>query len=159
MCASHSGPPELKPEAVALATSQLPEEGPERIGRVTETTMPELMDEGIDIVALRDTPRVLEDPVGCLEAGGTVESCTQELSRDVMPEVRTDAEVLKMHSGRGGAEVYPVDLLSVTCPEYSCPPIIGNVHVMFDVDHLTATYAESAGGEVQHQLDSAGFPW
>lgn len=150
---------ELQPEAVALATSQLPGEGPERIGRVTETTMPELMDEGIDIIALRDTARVLEDPVGCLETGGTVESCTQEISREVMPEVRTDAEVLQMHSGRGGAEVYPVDLLSVTCPEYSCPPIIGNVHVMFDVDHLTATYAESAGSEVQHQLDGAGFPW
>ncbi|QNN82191.1 hypothetical protein H3H54_13825 [Brachybacterium sp. Z12] len=151
---------ELQPEAVALATSQLPSEGPERIGRVTEQTMPEIMDKGIDVIALRDTPRIVEDPVACLEAGdGSGEACTQELSRELMPEPRTDAEVLAELAGRGGAEIFPVDLLPVICPEDSCPPLIGNIHVMFDEDHLTATYAESTGPEVERQLAEAGFDW
>ncbi|MFD4007487.1 hypothetical protein [Brachybacterium sp. GU-2] len=52
-----------------------------------------------------------------------------------------------------------LDLLPAVCPAKGCPPLIGNVHVMFDQDHATATCRESAGGEADRQLTEAGSPW
>ncbi|WP_232820157.1 acyltransferase family protein [Brachybacterium sp. YJGR34] len=150
---------DLDPEAVALSTTLLPHEGAERVSRVTEGTVPQLLAEDIDVIALRDAPRVAEDPVACLEAGGTVEECTQALDREAMPAVRADAAVLEELSGRGGGTLHPLDLQPLICPQDACPPIIGNVHVMFDEDHLTATYMESAGQETERLLREDGFAW
>lgn len=55
--------------------------------------------------------------------------------------------------------MFGLDLLPAVCPAEECPPLIGNVHVMFDQDRTTATYRESAGGEADRQLTEAGFPW
>lgn len=161
---------QVGPEAVAVSTTMVLHEGPERVDRVTEETVPALLADGTDVIALRDAPRIAENPVACLEAGGTVEDCTQPLDRDTMPQQRPDAAVLEKlaarseegdDSGDGGesGEVFPVDLLPITCPQDECPPIIGNIHVMFDEDHLTATYMESAGPETEQQLEEAGFRW
>lgn len=55
--------------------------------------------------------------------------------------------------------MFGLDLLPAVCPAEERPPLIGNVHVMFDQDHTTATYMESAGGEAHRQLTEAGSPW
>ena len=149
---------QLQPEAVAVSTTLLPHEGPERVDLVTEGEVPRLLEDGTDVIALRDTPRLPESPVPCLEAGD-VEDCTQMLDPEIMPDRRTDAAVLETLAARGEGEVFPVDLVPVICPEHACTPIIGNVHVMFDEDHLTATYMESSGDEVARQLEEAGFRW
>ncbi|WP_263312236.1 hypothetical protein [Brachybacterium atlanticum] len=47
-----------------------------------------------------------------------------------------------------------LDLLPAVCPAEECPPLIGNVHVMFDQDRTTATC-----GEADRQLAEAGSPW
>ncbi|MGP5306788.1 acyltransferase family protein [Brachybacterium alimentarium] len=150
---------QLQPEAVAVSTTLLPHEGPERVDLVTEGEVPRLLEDGTDVIALRDTPRLPESPVPCLEAGGSVEDCTQMLDPEIMPDRRTDAAVLETLAARREGEVFPVDLVPVICPEHACTPIIGNVHVMFDEDHLTATYMESSGDEVARQLEEAGFRW
>ena len=72
---------------------------------------------------------------------------------------RTDAARLEERAGLGEGEVLGLDLLPAVCPAEECPPLIGNVHVMFDQDHTTATCRESAGGEADRQLTEAGFPW
>ncbi|WP_193106930.1 acyltransferase family protein [Brachybacterium sp. FME24] len=149
----------LQPEAVAVSTTMVLHEGPERVSPVTEQTVPQLLDEGFEVIALRDAPRVAQDPVACLEAGGTPEDCTQPLDPAVMPQERPDAAVLAELSDRGPGGLYPVDLLPVICPGYSCPPLIGNIHVMFDEDHATATYMRSTGEETDRQLTEAGFGW
>lgn len=157
---------QVDPEAVAVSTTMVLHEGPERVDRVTEETLPALLADGTDVIALRDAPRVAENPVACLEAGGTVEDCTQPLDRGTMPQQRPDAAMLEELAARSeeggggeGGEVFPVDLLPITCPQDACPPIIGNIHVMFDEDHLTATYMESAGPESARQLEETGFRW
>lgn len=147
----------LQPDAVALSTTMLPHEGGERIDPVTEETVPTLLDEGFGIIAMRDSPRLDEDPVTCLEEGRSAVDCAQELPLDLLPETRADSALLDELATRG--DVHPLDLLPVTCPNRSCAPIIGNVHVMFDVDHTTATYMASAGEETDRQLTEAGFAW
>lgn len=72
---------------------------------------------------------------------------------------RTDAARLEERAGLGEGEVLGLDLLPAVCPAEECPPLIGNVHVMFDQDHATATCRESAGGEADRQLAEAGSPW
>ncbi|MFC7456940.1 acyltransferase family protein [Brachybacterium sp. GCM10030267] len=148
---------ELQPEAVAVATTTVPHEGPEVVTPVVEDTVPQLLDEGFDVIALRDGARLEEDPVACLEAGGSEEECTQQLDPAEMPPERPDAALLEELSTRG--DLYPVDVQPLMCPEGSCPPLIGNMHVMFDEDHATATYMASLGGSVDAQLQEAGFTW
>lgn len=150
----------VAPQAVAVSTTLLPKGGePERISPVTEEMVPALLADGVDVIALRETPRLLADPITCLEDGGSTEDCTEALDRGIMPRTRTDAATLEELAGRGEGRVYPLDLLPVVCPEEECPPRIGNVHVMFDEDHTTATYMESAGWAADRELSEAGFPW
>jgi hypothetical protein len=150
----------VAPRAVAVSTTLLPKGGePERVSPVTEETVPALLADGVDVVALRETPRLRADPITCLEDGGSVEDCAEALDRGIMPRTRTDAATLEELAGRGAGRVYPLDLLPVVCPEEECPPLIGNVHVMFDEDHTTATYMESAGWAADRELTGAGFPW
>ncbi|MGP5259236.1 hypothetical protein ACTXMW_15130 [Brachybacterium paraconglomeratum] len=148
------------PEEVALSTTLLPKgDQPERNGPVTEGPVPALMADGIDVVALRETPRLREDPIACLEAGRSVGDCTEPLRRDLLPAERTDAARLEELADLGEGEVFGLDLLPAVCPAEECPPLIGNVHVMFDQDRTTATCMDSAGGEAERQLTEAGSPW
>ena len=150
----------VAPEAVVVSTTLLPKGAqPERVSPVTEETVPALLADGVDVVALRETPRLRADPIACLEDGGSAADCTEGLDREIMPRERTDAATLEELAGSGEGRVYPLDLLPVVCPEEECPPLIGNVHVMFDQDHTTATYMSSAGWAADRELTEAGFPW
>lgn len=53
----------------------------------------------------------------------------------------------------------PLDVNDLVCPGGVCPPVIGNVRVSLDRDHITRTYAESMQGEVDARLREAGFRW
>ncbi len=148
---------ELQPDAVAMNTTVYRGVGPETPSPVLDETVPELVDAGIPVIALRTPPRAAEDPVSCLEAGGNEMDCTTPLDPEHMPQVRPDAERLAALAAQG--PVHQVDLLPVLCPEHECRPRIGNVTVFMDKDHNTATYLRSTGGEVARQLGGSGFRW
>ena len=150
----------VAPETLVLSTTLLPKDSlPERVHPATAETIPALLEAGIDLIALRETPRLQKDPVECLESGASSEDCTEPLQREIMPEERTDSRKLEDLAERGEGRVYPLDLVPIVCPEEECAPLIGNVHVMFDVDHTTSTYMESAGTATERQLTDAGFEW
>ncbi|MGP9538462.1 acyltransferase family protein [Brachybacterium sp. AOP43-C2-M15] len=148
---------ELQPDAVAVSTTVYRGVDPEVESEVLDEAVPELLDLGIPVVALRTPPRAVENPVDCTEAGGSVEDCTTPLDPVHMPPERTDAARLEELGARGA--LHPVDLLPVLCPEHECRPLIGNVHVFQDEDHITAAYMETTGDEMARQLAESGFRW
>lgn len=146
-----------QPDAVVLSTTLLPHEGAERPSPALEQTVPQLLEAGLPVVALRETPRLQEDPVTCVEENTDVEDCTQALDQEAMPQRRADADRLEELSSLGS--LHPVDLLDGVCPAQECPAIIGNVYVMFDVDHPTRTYMLSLGQMTDRLLGASGFRW
>ena len=145
----------LAPEAVAMHTTVYRGVGPEEPSEVLDETVGELLDQDIPVIALRTPPRAAENPLDCLDDGGTVEECTTPLDPEHMPAERADAARLEELSQDG--PLHAVDLLPVLCPEHECSPLIGNISVFMDEDHITATYMESTGGEVSRQLEESGF--
>ena len=58
-----------------------------------------------------------------------------------------------------GERVFPLEVNDLVCPEDECTPVIGNVMVSLDADHITSTYAASMQDEVDVRLREAGFSW
>ncbi|MFC3420072.1 acyltransferase family protein [Salinicoccus hispanicus] len=116
------------------------------IARPDETEVPQgyldqfnrLEENGIEVLAVRDTPYFNEDIPECITAkGADHEDCS----------VQTDA-VYPTPSAWDKLEnppenVHYVDYHEYFCEEDTCGPIIGNVIGYYDHDHMTKTFAES----------------
>ncbi|MGP5079387.1 acyltransferase family protein [Brachybacterium alimentarium] len=148
---------ELQPDALVLNTTSYRGNGPESVSEAVEDSVPELLDQGTELIALRTLPRVPEDPIPCLEREETEADCTQPLDPEHMPSERADADALEQLSEHG--TVHDVDLTERICPEHECPVQIGNVFVFYDTDHVTATYMQTLGDEADRQLSESGFRW
>ena len=148
---------ELEPDAVVLNTTSYRGNAPESASESLQEAVPTLLDEGTELIALRTLPRTPEDPVTCMEEGGSPESCSQPLDPALMPPDRADAADLDELADRG--PVHAVDLTDRICPDHECPTLIGNVFVFYDTDHVTATYMDTLGDETTRQLEESGFTW
>src|SRR5699024_4290220 len=82
---------ELEPDAVVLNTTSYRGNAPESASESLQEAVPTLLDEGTELIALRTLPRTPEDPVTCMEEGGSPESCSQPLDRALLPPDRADA--------------------------------------------------------------------
>ncbi|RRR97673.1 acyltransferase family protein [Glycomyces terrestris] len=89
---------------------------------------------GVEVLALRDLPRLAEPLPECLEQR-TVEECATPVSLTRAPEDPT-GEYADLP-----ANVTFGDLVDYVCPEGTCPAVIGNVLTFRDHSHLTATYS------------------
>lgn len=148
---------DLQPDAVVLNTTSYRGNAPEAASESLQEAVPELLDDGMELIALRTLPRTPEDPVECLEEGGTPESCSQDLDPEHMPPERADSQELEQLAEHG--PVHSVDLTDHICPGHHCPTIIGNVFVFYDTDHVSAAYMESLSDETSRQLEESGFSW
>ncbi|MBB5909102.1 peptidoglycan/LPS O-acetylase OafA/YrhL [Actinoalloteichus hymeniacidonis] len=93
---------------------------------------------GIPVVAIRDNPRYDYKPSECIqEAGPTAPECSvprAELLAETPPyELLPDVP----------PNVSFVDFSDYICTEDLCPPVIGNVLVYLDENHITASYVAS----------------
>lgn len=90
---------------------------------------------GIRVVGIRDNPRLGFNPVDCLgRPSGDGETCS--VAQEVVLGPVNPAEVWE---GREG--YVNLDFTDLICPDGICPPVIGNVLVWLDGDHLTSDYA------------------
>lgn len=51
-----------------------------------------------------------------------------------------------------------LDFSDYYCDDEVCPPIIGNVHVYLDDNHVIATYMRSMSPMVEQQIDATFAP-
>ncbi|SIO85735.1 acyltransferase 3 [Nocardiopsis sp. JB363] len=104
----------------------------------------ELEDLGIEVVAIRDTPRLGFDAPECL-AGASPEECAAPLSDSVAEESPfSDVELPD--------NVVTLDLTDLICEPDLCNPVVGNVLVYWDAGHITATYMRTMAAELGLRL-------
>ena len=146
---------QIAPEAVVLNTTFLSTDYEETLVPGIEQTLASLGEQGSTVMALRDQPRLEVEPVPCTEEKGAEDpSCISPLPAPLAEE-RPDAALLEQAPG----PVVPLDVNDLICPGGECPPVIGNVRVSLDNDHITETYAISMQGEVDARLREGGFRW
>lgn len=138
---------ELQPD-LTVSTATRPEgragegsPGPDMVPYSYATVWEELQANDIPFLGLRDNPWVFSregehmDPNECLIAGNDVESCST-LRQTVYSDADPAAEFLFPENKQWG-----LNTVDWYCNEETCPPIIGNVYVYRDQNHISNAYA------------------
>ncbi|WP_216216071.1 acyltransferase family protein [Amycolatopsis aidingensis] len=104
---------------------------------------------GIPVVAARDNPRYDFEPSACVEKHGRdAERCARPRAELLSPE----PPYARMASLP--ANVRFLDFSDYFCTEELCPPVIGNVLVYMDNNHISATYMTTMAPIVEEKLTS-----
>ncbi|MFD2674567.1 acyltransferase family protein [Gulosibacter bifidus] len=105
----------------------------------------ELEAAGIEVIAMRDVPRVVENPFACVELASPDDpACTFTTDlHEPRPEL---AERANAH---GAAYLDVNDLI---CPDGVCRPVRGGVLVFMDANHQTATYMRTIAPEASRRI-------
>ena len=106
----------------------------ERVPDGLERSIDVIVDAGSQVLLVRDNPRFDFDMYRCWEESGDAATCAQPVS-GLLASENPAADLT-----REGA-VYAMDLNEYLCPEGTCPPVIGNVAVYLDDNHVSASYA------------------
>lgn len=93
---------------------------------------------GIEVIGVRDNPRFAFNMMTCLEQSGAEASDCGQDRRTTLVEQPPFEEILSV-----APQTALIDATDLICSEVSCEPIVGNMHVYIDDNHLTETYVES----------------
>ncbi|GAA5160629.1 acyltransferase family protein [Amycolatopsis dongchuanensis] len=126
-----------------------------RVG-LTEQTPPgflaqwaKLGDAGIRVLAVRDNPRYETSPSECVEhAGPDAPECAAPRSELYAPDP-------PYHFLDTPSNVDFLDFSDYYCDEDVCPPVLGNVLLYLDDNHLSATYLGTMAPIVEQAIDDA----
>ena len=143
---------DLGPDAVFTIATRT------HFGSNAETLMPDFQntvrrytDRGIEVVGVRDNPRFDFDMAECVEENDDVlESCSPARA-DMFPPVSP------LNGLEPGTPLYrSIDMTDLLCPDETCPPIIGNVYVYIDNNHVSATYWRTMVSQFEERLTGTG---
>jgi peptidoglycan/LPS O-acetylase OafA/YrhL len=115
-------------------------------------------DNDIPVLAMRDTPWLVEDgqpfiPADCLASGGDAESCGRKRS-EVLSDHNPTRDFVKRFPG-----LKPLDMSDAVCRPDFCRAVEGNVLIYRDSHHFTATYMRTMTPELGRQLRTATGWW
>ncbi|HEY8374191.1 MAG TPA: acyltransferase family protein [Pseudonocardiaceae bacterium] len=142
---------ELGPDAVfTIGTRDV------RVG-LTERTPPgyvaqwrKLEEAGIPVLAVRDNPRYDFSPAACVEAKGPdAPECSTPRAALLAPEPPY-RQLPDLPSN-----VSFLDFSDYFCDEEKCPPVIGNVLVYIDDNHISGTYMATMTYFVEEAIETA----
>lgn len=129
---------EQQPDAVvSVATRTAPDDQPEQVEPGYLAGVQPFLDDDIQVVALRDTPRFDFDVPACVQRYGA------DSPRCELPRSTAFAPVDPLESVPAGDGWGSVDLSHWVCKGETCPPVIGNVYVYMDDQHLSRTYLQT----------------
>ena len=103
-------------------------------------------------MVIRDTPRVVESTVPCVEQNETDTSACDVTEKSAFPG--PDPEVA---ATVGLERAHTVDLNDYFCWDGTCKTAIGGVVTFRDTHHITATLATTFGPVIGRQLDEFGL--
>ncbi|GAB2540578.1 acyltransferase family protein [Brachybacterium huguangmaarense] len=109
---------------------------------------------GIDVIAARDNPRFAWSVPECIDENGARSAECAVPRASLYADVDPSPDLPAQESAR----VYPVDLTDQFCPEGMCRPVIGNVAVYLDDNHVTWAYSRTLTPFAERQLRDEGFP-
>ncbi|MEI9404712.1 acyltransferase family protein [Mesorhizobium argentiipisi] len=122
----------LKPDVVITSQSNYTGVAQDAMIAGLRSVWSELKSEGVRVIAIRNTPFSLFDPRSCL---GT------DPGKCVNPRSEVERENIYALAAQSVAGVTLVDMNDALCGKDSCPAVVGNIVVLRDNHHLTATYA------------------
>ncbi|MFB8893892.1 acyltransferase family protein [Microbacterium plantarum] len=119
-----------------VGTKAMPMSPDERVPYGLEQRIDALVESGSQVILMRDNPRFDFDMYRCWEDAGSETDCDVAVS-DVLADSDPAADLTREGT------VYSIDLTEYLCPDGVCTPVVGNVAVFLDDNHLSATYAAS----------------
>ncbi|CDX43799.1 Acyltransferase 3 (fragment) [Mesorhizobium sp. SOD10] len=122
----------LKPDLVITSQSNYTGVARDAMVEGLRSVWGEITSQGVRVVAIRNTPFSLFDPRNCL---GT------DPGKCVNPRGEVERENIYALAAQPVAGVTVVDMNDALCGKDSCPAVAGNIVVLRDNHHLTATYA------------------
>ncbi len=128
---------EQDPEIVVLTST---------VGVGDEETVPtaylrfweDLDEQRIEVLAIRDTPRPGQDIPDCLAQHGPLTRACDTVGADAMRDVPVTNDL-----PQAPPNVTFADVTDYLCDDEVCPPVIGNVVVYSDTNHLTRSYSRT----------------
>lgn len=162
---------QVQPSAVLTTlTRTRPDSAGEVMPEGTQGAVQMVLDRGIDVIGVRDTPRWERDQYECAErvidAGRPASAADAVCGADVEEKLaRTDpAASLAGMRAQGpsdapaaeAAELIMVDATEQVCPDGRCSPVLGDTFVYLDDNHLTRLFVETAlAPMMREELESA----
>ncbi|MGB6022493.1 MAG: acyltransferase family protein [Ornithinimicrobium sp.] len=130
---------DLKPDLVVVTATTIDQtRPPESVPTMYPKIWKQYTDAGIEVLAIRDTPRPSRDVPDCLARFGPLTDQCDTL-RSASFDEAYDLEDLE----RLVSEVSFVDLSDRLCDATTCPAVIGNVIVYSDDSHLTRSFSRT----------------
>lgn len=110
-------------------------------------------DAGINVLALRDNPRYTYNVYECAQSNPDNPAACSAPVEDKLSDQDPAAHIIATNP-----RVYGIDLTDTYCPDGTCQPIIGNVYVYMDDNHVGRAFAKTTHREVHRQLEEQGLP-
>jgi hypothetical protein len=144
---------ELSPDLVVLQSTMGSKDSPEEtLPQDFEKTVRDLTGKGIEVVGVRDNPRFTVNMVECaLTHGAESPQCTFPVEEKLAAE--NPAFALK-----GIENYHNIDFTDIYCPGGLCQPIVGNVYVYMDYNHVSTPYSSSMSRVLRERL-SENLAW
>ncbi|MFC7375291.1 MULTISPECIES: acyltransferase family protein [unclassified Brachybacterium] len=123
------------------------ESSAETLPEGSDTAVQALLDRGIDVIAARDTPRWPHDQYQCAESviedGGTPVEADEACGADADEKLAATNPAAPLGDLTGvDASVTLLDVSDRICPDGRCSPVLGDVYVYMDDDHLSRLFVE-----------------
>ncbi|WP_425862557.1 acyltransferase family protein [Arthrobacter sp. TWP1-1] len=138
----------LKPDAVfTVATKSVADSPDEHVPAGYETAVRSIASEGIDVIGVRDNPRFVGNMASCVAKSGS-ESCAFQEATHLAAS--NPAESLNQIDG-----THIIDLTDQLCKDGTCNPVVGNVLVYLDQNHLTWDFAKTMAPALGERIAAA----
>lgn len=139
---------EVNPDLVFTVSSSSHHTRPDdRLVPGYEEAAAQIMSNGAQVIAIRDNPRFGINIPECVESSGQDDpSCTFDVAAKLAP-VNPVSELAARFPG-----LHSIEMTDLICPDGTCPPVIGNVLVYMDDNHLSETYIKTMVPEFERRL-------
>ena len=144
-----------KPQTVVfIATIAQARSNDERADPSLDETVRRLTEAGIQVIGLRDNPRFEYNIYECAQKAGTDKSSCARPASDKYAAENPAKEIFDKYRDQGAVMV---DLKDVYCPDGMCSPVVGNIYVYFDDNHVSKTYGRTMAQEVFQRAAEGGW--
>lgn len=141
----------LKPDVVFTVGTKAPDgSGKDEVVPGLAAAANRLAEQGIPVVAVRDTPRFGFTMTECVSTRGPDAPECNPPRQDVLqtesplPQLRDEAP-----------EIGLLDMTDIFCTPDRCPGMIGNIYVYIDDNHMTRSFGSSAATEFTRRFEAA----
>ena len=144
-----------KPQTVVfIATIAQARSNDERADPSLDETVRRLTEAGIQVIGLRDNPRFEYNIYECAQKAGADKSSCARPASDKYAAENPAKEIFDKYRNQGAVMV---DLKDLYCPDGMCSPVVGNIYVYFDDNHVSKTYGRTMAQEVFQRAAEGGW--